>query len=1366
MKKYLLFISVFFTFIYSFGFDYTSKQKNNESKKRGTCAPSSASLIMQYNDVSALLEPSGTLFLDRKIANPGYFVPKNSGSSAIYTSSIWIGGIDVNNNLKLAAQKFRSAGNDFWTGPISMNPNTNGDFDPSKPMGDGVVRNYGNSTISDETCTAFDKFFTIRKSEVVQFVTWFECSKQNQKDCISPSNEILNRIYAWPAHGDQTKNQDYYLAPFKDVDNDGKYDPLNGDYPWYDDILGRDDIKCGSDRRISLFGDETHWWVFNDVGGPHTESSGEAIGLEIRAQAFVFATSDELNQMSFYNYEIINRSTQTLNKTYFGQYVDADLGGAPDDFVGCDVTRGLGFCYNGDANDDDYRTQKGYGANPPAIGVDFFEGPYQDADGKDNVGPKYIDKKWVVPSVYQAIEDNGIVYGGLGIGYGDGIIDNERYGMKRFTYYTGGGANNQSDPTFALQYYNYMSGKWRYGDDMVYGGTGFPSSKGATNIHSNHMFPGDSDTLNWSTSGVNPGSKNWDEKSSGNTPGDRRFVQSAGPFTLRPGSVNSVTVGVVYARGYTGDLFSSVEALKMADSKAQLLFDNCFKTLEAPYAPKTSIIELNKEILITLENPNGSNNYLEKFQQEDNSILDLPNSTNTDKTYRFEGYQIYQLADKNVTINELDDPYRAKVVAQCDLKNGVKSLVNFEFNPQIGFSVPIKKVSAEDKGIRHSFKITTDLFAKGDTMELINNKKYYYVAVAYAFNRFKVYDPNDPNALNGQKTPYIRSNKSYDGTLIKAIEVEPHYEAGKDLIPAVNYGFSPKITRIDGKGNGNRWLELTDESRKEIVINGKSDITEYKEGKGPLNIKVIDPLNVSKGYYVCRFTGYEKDTIKTYTNFNGVNVDKASWVIYKYDKEGGTLLDSVLSDKTIDYDDEQIIPRWGVSININQQNYYFTTDTYFQEYLRYTDPINSTSPNVDIYFKDESKKWLSFIKDVDNFNPINWIRSGIYIPILPENNTSLGLYNPFLYPDEKGIDPNKKYDKLLGGGIAPHCLVGYQGDFMPLAYPSFFNKSMFSQARQYTSISRLSSIDIVFTSDTTLWTRCPVIELGRNKLLNEGEAEAGTLRRGKSVDKLGNKLTDSFGMGWFPGYAIDIESGMRLHMAFGENSSLVIDNGRDMIWNPTSTIYDSEYKPHMGGQHAIYIFGNNVHGYRNDLNKNCPYYDGKNNWVYDKLKQLNSPNNFQFYFDAYHSLQWIVNPILTANSNLLATDVTLKVRINKEYQDFVTSNINKGRPMYSWKFDEKDMAKVSVYHDKSDLTKKYISVYPNPFSEEINIMIDKSDNITRSYKILTLDGKILMKGNIDALQTHINLSHLLTNLYIIQIFEEGRQVSSSKIVKY
>ena len=48
-------------------------------------------------------------------------------------------------------------------------------------------------------------------------------------------------------------------------------------------------------------------------------------------------------------YKIINRATTPLNDTYFGQWVDPDLGFYLDDYVGCDVGLGLGFCYNGDA---------------------------------------------------------------------------------------------------------------------------------------------------------------------------------------------------------------------------------------------------------------------------------------------------------------------------------------------------------------------------------------------------------------------------------------------------------------------------------------------------------------------------------------------------------------------------------------------------------------------------------------------------------------------------------------------------------------------------------------------------------------------------------------------------------------------------------------------------------------------------------------------------------------------------------------------------------------------------------------------------------------------------------------------------------
>ena len=39
------------------------------------------------------------------------------------------------------------------------------------------------------------------------------------------------------------------------------------------------------------------------------------IGLEIHAQAFGFATDDEINDMTFYAYKVINKATTNLNET-------------------------------------------------------------------------------------------------------------------------------------------------------------------------------------------------------------------------------------------------------------------------------------------------------------------------------------------------------------------------------------------------------------------------------------------------------------------------------------------------------------------------------------------------------------------------------------------------------------------------------------------------------------------------------------------------------------------------------------------------------------------------------------------------------------------------------------------------------------------------------------------------------------------------------------------------------------------------------------------------------------------------------------------------------------------------------------------
>ncbi|MCF6298070.1 MAG: hypothetical protein L3J08_08850, partial [Flavobacteriaceae bacterium] len=76
-------------------------------------------------------------------------------------------------------------------------------------------------------------------------------------------------------------------------------------------------------------GDQTLWWVFNDKGNVHTETSGAAIGMEIRAQAFAFATNDVETVLTFdvektvelTNSVDVNKIDELVSHTcYYGVY--------------------------------------------------------------------------------------------------------------------------------------------------------------------------------------------------------------------------------------------------------------------------------------------------------------------------------------------------------------------------------------------------------------------------------------------------------------------------------------------------------------------------------------------------------------------------------------------------------------------------------------------------------------------------------------------------------------------------------------------------------------------------------------------------------------------------------------------------------------------------------------------------------------------------------------------------------------------------------------------------------------------------------------------------------------------------------------
>ena len=199
------------------------------------------------------------------------------------------------------------------------------------------MTNDGSAEVDATTCDQYDNFFISTRADAERHRQYFDCTADPECDLeeqFPNGYSIPSYFFDYPAHGNTALNQDFYLSPFLDYDGNGFYDPSAGDYPWYDFLQ---EIDCKERKRedlVPLYGDRNFYWIFNDKGNVHSESQGEPIGMEVRAQAFAFSTNDEVNNMTFYNYVLINQGTQTLADTYFGVWVDADVGTATDDYVG------------------------------------------------------------------------------------------------------------------------------------------------------------------------------------------------------------------------------------------------------------------------------------------------------------------------------------------------------------------------------------------------------------------------------------------------------------------------------------------------------------------------------------------------------------------------------------------------------------------------------------------------------------------------------------------------------------------------------------------------------------------------------------------------------------------------------------------------------------------------------------------------------------------------------------------------------------------------------------------------------------------------------------------------------------------------
>lgn len=449
---------------------------------------------IDLNNIKARVN-TDLLFNNKKEGKSSFECPKGSNHHSIYAANLWIAGEGIN-------------GDKYGYYP------TYGELGVL-----GVYRSISSGPVRDSMYGfGYDE-------------KWARVWKVNQSDIdhhlLNYSNIGYNPIEVianWPAHGDTTNGEAYYLAPFVDVDMDGIYNPLNGDYP-------------------KIKGQQAIYFINNSMQSWYGDGSDIPMGLEIHGMAYVYGCPSDsaINNTIFLNYKLYNRSSRNYQNIYTGFWADIDIGNSNDDFIGCDVPRGAFYGYNGDVNDEDANGVLGYGVFPAAQSVVFLKGPQKNNDGMDNP---------LTNNIPDALSSDGIPYAGLGVGYGDGIVDNEYLGMEHFVYYNiGSQVNGNGDPFNVLDVYNYLQGKWTNGNNIVWGGDGNPISTGTGN-DAKYMFPGNTDPLFWGTTGIPQTPATWNEASVGNTPGDRRGVGSTGSFNLNSGDYEEIDLALVFGRDY------------------------------------------------------------------------------------------------------------------------------------------------------------------------------------------------------------------------------------------------------------------------------------------------------------------------------------------------------------------------------------------------------------------------------------------------------------------------------------------------------------------------------------------------------------------------------------------------------------------------------------------------------------------------------------------------------------------------------------------------------------------------------------------------------------------------------------------------
>jgi len=424
--------------------------------------PARNAAFLQSNDVKALVNANGYLFTDM-YGNPAFEIPIGSGKSTMYTTSLMVGSRDTSGNTFILLDRY-AGDSSVFIGPMDTTDCIN---DQPAPFEWNRVWNISAAEIE------YHRFH------------WWE-----------PTYTMPEVIENWPAHGDSSLNHARNLAPFIDVNQNDRYEPLSGDYPF---------IK----------GDQAVLFInHNPLNALNFYSGTIPMGLQSIGMLYAYncETDSLISSSIFLDYTVKNMSQNTYNNTYLGIFADIDIGYFMDDYQGTFVDIQTIYGYNGDAFDDSIGSP-GYGNKPPAQGITVLKNPLADPyDGIDNNDNTIIDEADETMGMYSTAIFNDVMFGGS------------------YPY---------------QDYYNFMRG-WFNDTVPITWFTQYPSP--STGAACRYMYPGESDPSWIGTGGVAQTPDNWDEYVQSNTPGERDATMSFGPFTFDPGESKSMTLAFVYAQ--------------------------------------------------------------------------------------------------------------------------------------------------------------------------------------------------------------------------------------------------------------------------------------------------------------------------------------------------------------------------------------------------------------------------------------------------------------------------------------------------------------------------------------------------------------------------------------------------------------------------------------------------------------------------------------------------------------------------------------------------------------------------------------------------------------------------------------------------